>query len=159
MTRVVILGGGNVGDVAARLDAAEACIGERIGTITARSATYRTAPWGFHAESDFLNRAWAVETALGGEQTLDVLLAIEQELGRDREQECAQKSATGERYASRTLDLDVLLFGEQRIATERLQVPHPRLTEREFAMIPTEEVLGIGREELLQMVENIERQK
>lgn len=159
MTRVVILGGGNVGDVAARLDAAEACIGKRIGTVVARSATYRTAPWGFQAENDFLNRAWLVETSLGGEQTLDALLAIEQELGRDREQECEQKHLTGQRYASRTLDLDVLLFGEQRIATERLQVPHPRLTEREFAMTPAEEVLGIGREELLRMVENIERQK
>lgn len=159
MTRVVILGGGNVGDVAARLDAAESCIGKRIGAVVARSATYRTAPWGFQAENDFLNRAWLVETSLGGEQTLDALLAIEQELGRDREQECEQKHLTGQRYASRTLDLDVLLFGEQRIATERLQVPHPRLTEREFAMTPAEEVLGIGREELLRMVENIERQK
>ena len=159
MTRVVILGGGNVGDVVARLDAAEACIGKRIGAVVAHSATYRTAPWGFQAENDFLNRAWLVETSLGGEQTLDALLAIEQELGRDREQECEQKHLTGQRYASRTLDLDVLLFGEQRIATERLQVPHPRLTEREFAMTPAEEVLGIGREELLRMVENIERQK
>lgn len=159
MTRVVILGGGNVGDVAARLDAAERRIGERIGAVAARSATYRTAPWGFQAENDFLNRAWLVETPLGGEQTLDALLAIEQELGRDREQECAQKHLTGQRYASRTLDLDILLFGEQRIATERLQTPHPRLTEREFAMTPAEEVLGIGREELLRMVENIERQK
>lgn len=157
MTRVVILGGGNIGDVAARMDAAEALITERIGAIVAHSATYRTEPWGFHATEPFLNRAWVVETSLDGEQALDRLLAIECQAGRDRQKECDEKRATGQRYASRALDLDILLFGEQRISTERLQVPHPRLREREFAIVPTCEALGIGREELLRMIENIEK--
>lgn len=158
MSRVVILGGGNLGDVAERLDAAESRIAECIGEITSRSATYRSEPWGFHAEQEFLNRAWVVETSLDGEATLDRLLAIERELGRDREREGLEKRASGERYASRALDLDILLFGEQRIATERLQVPHPRMREREFALVPTCEALGIDREELLRMIETIEKE-
>lgn len=158
MSRVVILGGGNLGNVAEQLDAAESRIAECIGEIVSRSATYRSEPWGFHAEQEFLNRAWVVETSLDGEATLDRLLAIERELGRDREREGLEKRASGERYASRALDLDILLFGEQRIATERLQVPHPRMREREFALVPTCEALGIDREELLRMIETIEKE-
>lgn len=154
--RAAILAGGNTHDVAERLDRAERLLAERVGRVVARSSVRESEAWGFCA-ARFLNRAYIVETELEAEPLLDELQAIERELGRNREEELREKCATGERYASRPIDLDILLFGEQRIATERLTVPHALLLERDFALAPLGEVLGLSRAEIVELVKDIER--
>lgn len=154
----VILGGGNTGDVAARLEAAERLISERIGTVASHSALHRSRAWGFEA-ADFTNRAFVVRTAMPAERILDALQQIERELGRDREAERREKSRSGQAYASRGIDLDILLVGDERIETERLRVPHPRMLQREFAMVPASEATGIPEPELRQRIEKLERRR
>lgn len=154
--RAAILAGGNTHDVAERLDRAERLLAERVGRVVARSSVRESEAWGFCA-ARFLNRAYIVETELEAEPLLDELQAIERELGRNREEELREKCATGERYASRPIDLDILLFGEQRIATERLTVPHALLLERDFALAPLGEALGLSRVEIVELVKDIER--
>ncbi len=154
--KTVILGGGNVGDVHARLDEAERLMAERTGEIVARSSFYASRAWGFEAESDFVNRAWVVDTPLAPEALLDTLQEIENRLGRDRKTETEQKARSGERYTSRTMDLDILFYGEEHISGERLTIPHPLIMERDFVLDPLGEVLHMTREEIGKMILTIE---
>lgn len=95
-----------------------------------RSSLYRSAPVGYAQQPDFVNAVAQVESALDAHALLDRLLAIEQAQGRVRTR------ANG----PRTLDLDLLLYDEERIASERLVVPHPRMHERAFVLIPLTEI-------------------
>jgi 2-amino-4-hydroxy-6-hydroxymethyldihydropteridine diphosphokinase len=97
--------------------------------LTALSPVYRTPPWGPVPQDDFLNAVVALETALAPEALLDALLASEAARGRDR-------SAAAVRWGPRTLDLDLLLHGDTVLASERLTLPHPRLHERAFVLVP-----------------------
>jgi 2-amino-4-hydroxy-6-hydroxymethyldihydropteridine diphosphokinase len=97
--------------------------------VTALSPVYRTPPWGPVPQAHFLNAAAALETALAPEALLDALLGIETQRGRDR-------SPQAVRWGPRTLDLDLLLYGDVVLDTARLIVPHPRLAERAFALVP-----------------------
>lgn len=99
-------------------------------TLRARSRLYRTPPWGIVDQPDFVNAAAGLETALQPRQLLDALLAIEARAGRVR----------GVRNGPRTLDLDLLLYGDQVIATPDLTVPHPRLHERAFVLLPLADI-------------------
>ena len=144
---VIVLGGGNVGNTSARLAKAAKLMEERIGRVVGSSSQRESEAWGFEATEPFLNQAFAVKTTLPAEQVLETLLDIERELGRNRESEYQQKILRGEVYASRVIDLDILLYGEERIVTPHLQIPHPRLLQREFALAPLEELKGWSREE------------
>lgn len=154
----VILGGGNIGDAKSRLLRAEELIGKRIGVITSRSEWHTTEPWGFECSECFTNVAWVAETHLSATELLEELLAIEVELGRDRRAEYIAKVTGRQSYASRMIDLDILLYGNQVTVTPHLQVPHPKLLERDFAMVPMCQALGItvdeGRELILKIVNN-----
>lgn len=141
MARAVLITGGNRGDVRALLERAAGRIEERIGRIVRRSACYESAPWGFRAEQSFWNQVLEVETPLAPEELLDAVLAVEAELGRDRVREGLEKAATGERYASRTLDVDILFYDDEVIRTPRLEIPHPRLGGREFVLRPLCELM------------------
>lgn len=124
--------GGNLGDVPARLEKAIAVLGGTPGMrVTARSRFYRTPPWGNVAQPDFVNAAIAVETSLDAHALLDALLATERAFGRVRD---------GERWGPRTLDLDLLAFGDAVIDDERLAVPHPRIPERAFVLRPLADI-------------------
>jgi 2-amino-4-hydroxy-6-hydroxymethyldihydropteridine diphosphokinase len=103
-----------------------------MGRVVSRSSLYSTAPVGFAAQPRFMNAVVALETALEPRELLDKLLAIEQEFGRER--------PAGLVDGPRTLDLDILLFGELEISTPGLVVPHPRLAERAFALTPLNEI-------------------
>ena len=155
MTDVVILGGGNIGDVKSRLDTAETLIAERIGEVISRSEWYTTEPWGFESSADFTNRAWLVSTALEATEVLEHLLTIEVELGRNRKAEYCAKVLGHQSYADRMVDLDILLYGQRVVVTPHLQVPHPRLLERDFAMIPMCDVLGIDSDQGVELVRKI----
>ena len=122
--------GANLGDAAAALDAAAAALGALPGTtVLARSSTYRTAPVDATGP-DYLNAVVALRTGLSPEALLAGLQAIEAAHGRERPYH----------HAPRTLDLDLLLHGAARVDTPSLVVPHPRLHERAFVLVPLAEI-------------------
>ena len=134
---------------------AERLLAELGVRVVARSGNYSTKAWGCESEMLFTNAAWEVETALAAEELLDVLQEVEALLGRNREAESREKEQKGARYCSRTLDLDILFYDEEHIATERLKVPHPLIMEREFVITPVCELLQCSREELAERIERI----
>lgn len=143
IVRALIGLGGNLGEVRERLDAAIAALDVLPGVaVVARSRFYRTAPWGPVAQPDFINAAITVETSLPALELLDALLATERAFGRIRD---------GERWGPRTLDLDLLAYGDDVIDNERLSVPHPRIAERAFVLMPLADIAanaelpGVGR--------------
>ena len=105
---------------------------ESLGRVVCRSSLYSTAPVGFAAQPRFVNAVVALETELEPRELLDGLLAIEQEFGRER--------AAGFVNGPRMLDLDILLLGELTISEPGLEIPHPRLAERAFVLIPLNEI-------------------
>ena len=132
-TRVVAaLGlGGNVGEVAAAFVEALARLGSAQGVnLAAQSSVYRTPPWGELNQPDFLNMAALVETTLPARALLALCLDVERRLGRERR----------ERWGPRLIDIDILTYGEATIDEPNLKVPHPRLTERAFALAPLAEI-------------------
>ena len=131
-TLAYLLLGSNLGDRAALLAVARQQLAATAGEIVAESGLYETAAWGREDQPAFLNQALALRTALSAEALLAACLAAEQRAGRQRL----------ERWGSRTLDVDILLFGAQIIATPTLTVPHPRLAERRFALVPLAEIAG-----------------
>ena len=104
-------------------------MGERCGKIVAKSRLYESEPWGFKSEHWFLNQVVKIETALSPDDLMKELLEIEKELGRDR-------SVPHEGYVSRPMDLDILYYGNEIIDTQMVTVPHPRLHERRFTLLP-----------------------
>ena len=124
--------GANLGDRAAMLRAAlEQLAAEPEIVLVAVSGFRETDPVGLTEQPRFLNAAAAVDTELSARQLLDRLLAVERRLGRTR---------TAPRFGPRTIDLDLLLYGDAEIVEEGLQVPHPRLHERLFALEPLAEL-------------------
>jgi len=96
-------------------------------TFGRASRLYRTAPWGKADQPAFVNAAAAVSTVLSARELLDALLAIERAHGRERD---------GERWGPRVIDLDILVFGDASIDEPGLHVPHPRIAERAFVLLP-----------------------
>lgn len=96
------------------------------------SRLYRTAAWGVEAQPDFVNAVAMVETGLGARELLDALLSIERAHGRDRSRET--------RWGPRTLDMDLLVFGDEDIDEPGLRVPHPHIQERAFVLVPMAEI-------------------
>lgn len=142
MHRVTLLLGGNRGDMQATLHRAIELLERRVGAVRATSRIYRSEAWGFHAEEPFSNQAVIVETTLEAEPLLDATQSIEADLGRDREQEGEEKATTGERYCSRTMDIDIMFYDDEVISTPRLSIPHPLMQQREFALEPMCELEG-----------------
>lgn len=127
--------GGNLGDAATTLRAAQQALDGLPGTRLLRvSRLYRTPAWGKTEQPDFINAAALLETRLPARELLDGLLAIEREFGRTRAVDGS------DRWGARTLDLDLLLYGDIEIDEPGLHVPHPHLHERAFALLPLVEI-------------------
>ena len=125
--------GGNIGDVAEAFASALARMDALPGTQLLRaSRRYRTPAWGLAAQPDFLNAVAMLETRLPARDLLGRLFEIERAHGRDRAGET--------RWGPRTLDLDLLLYGDAVIDEPGLRVPHPHLHERAFALRPLLEI-------------------
>lgn len=154
--RAIILAGGNIGNTEEVMLRAELLLQAKGVEIVAKSALYTSKAWGFDAEQEFVNRAYEISTELESEALLDTLQQVEREAGRNREQELLSKAASGARYTSRILDLDIILFDREHIATERLSVPHPLVMQREFAITPICDLLECSREELGHLIAEIE---
>ena len=127
MTTAFIALGSNVGDSRALLASALSALNELASTqLAAVSPAYQSAAVGPGNQRDYLNLVARLETALPVDVLLEALQRIETEHGRERR----------ERWGARTLDLDILLYGDLRIDTPELTVPHPRMAERNFVLYP-----------------------
>lgn len=126
--------GSNLGDRRQLLHTAINEIAERVGRVEAISSCIETEPVGFDSVHLFLNMAVRVTTELDPYELLKVLKQLERDLGRTR------KSHDGVHY-DRTIDIDILLYDNLEVNSEELQIPHPRMWERDFVMRPLKEIL------------------
>jgi 2-amino-4-hydroxy-6-hydroxymethyldihydropteridine diphosphokinase len=121
--------GANLDDAAGSVEAAIARLAEA-GTVRVRSRLYRTKPWGEEAQPDFVNAVAGLDTELRPRELLAALQRLERELGR----------TPSYRWGPRRIDLDILTYGDERVDDEDLKVPHPRLAERAFVLVPLAEL-------------------
>lgn len=133
MQRALVAFGGNVGDARDTIARAiiQFCDGDRV-RLMARSSDYRTPPWGKTDQPAFINACIIIETGLTPLGLLDRAHEVERAFGRDRHHE--------ERWGPRSLDIDLLTYGDDRVETPALTLPHPRLFERAFVLVPLIEI-------------------
>lgn len=133
MAEALIALGGNIGDVRSTFDRALAmlCDGDAV-RLAARSSDYRTPPWGVVTQPPFVNCCAIIETALSPFALLERAQATERAFGRTRERE--------QRWGPRTLDIDLIAYDDTATATPDLVLPHPRLFERAFVLLPLAEI-------------------
>ena len=127
--------GANLGNRRDNLAAAVAALADdRRAAVVEHSAIYETEPWGYREQPDFLNCVVGVDTILSPVELLTLCKSIEERLGRQ----------PGRRFGPRVVDLDILLYGAQvvRLETPDLEIPHPRLHWRAFALLPLAEIAG-----------------
>lgn len=125
-----ILLGGNEGNVPAQLHKAAAMLEQYAGNIKRRSSLYQTAAWGNTDQPDFLNQVLIIETTLEPEALLAECLRIEKNLGRIRTI----------RNAPRTIDIDILFYGDRVYASQQLEIPHKEIPYRRFVLVPLDEL-------------------
>lgn len=132
MKRVFLSLGSNMGDRERNFARAIRHINFGIGQIVDLSGVYETEPWGFDADNKFLNMIVEIVTDLSAQEVLLIALEIEEKLGRIR------NDTVG--YSSRTLDLDILFYGNKIISDDNLIVPHPHIQNRKFILAPLAEI-------------------
>ncbi|WP_434400922.1 2-amino-4-hydroxy-6-hydroxymethyldihydropteridine diphosphokinase [Planococcus sp. 11815] len=132
MNEVYLSLGSNLGDRKAQLQEAVRLLQTNPSISNIKmSSIYETAPVGYLDQYAFLNLVIRLETSLSPLELLDICQEIEQVLHRERLV----------RWGPRTVDLDVLLYGQEQVATERLTIPHPRMYERAFVLVPLQELM------------------
>lgn len=141
MVSVVLLLGSNDNNASAVVDRAINIIREAIGEVQKISKAYISEPYGFSDANSFVNRAIEVETTLDAYELLRRINLIEALLGRDREEEIRIRTARGEQYASRPIDIDIVFYGDERFDDARLTIPYHFLDEREYALRPVAEIV------------------
>ncbi len=133
MASVLIALGGNVGDVRQTFRKAIANIcGMAQAGLLARSSDYATPPWGEQNQARFINACIEIDTGLDPHALLFTLHKIEKKFGRDR--------AAEQRWGPRTLDLDLIAYADAVLDKPELTLPHPRLFERAFVLVPLAEI-------------------
>lgn len=125
--------GTNLGDKEANLTSAINRIGEMIGAVTRRSSFIATEPWGFESDNAFLNCAVCVETTHTPMEVLRLTQHIEREIGR-------HTKSVGGIYHDRIIDIDILTYDDITMNTPLLTIPHPLMEQRDFVMIPLNEI-------------------
>ena len=130
MNSVYILLGGNLGNREKNLTMAGSYIEKEVGKIIKASSIYETASWGIAEQPDFLNQVLLVETNFSAEEIMEIILTIENKMGRTR----------AEKNASRIIDIDILFFNDEVINEPGLTVPHPQIQNRKFVLLPLNEI-------------------
>ncbi len=130
MNRAFLLTGGNLGNRSANLAIARDLINRQCGSIITASSLYETAAWGKTDQPAFLNQALEVYTSLNARQLIQKILKVEKEMGRVRE----------EKYGPRLIDIDILLFNQEKHNYHFLKLPHPEMQNRRFALLPLAEI-------------------
>ncbi|MDZ7743855.1 MAG: 2-amino-4-hydroxy-6-hydroxymethyldihydropteridine diphosphokinase [Bacteroidota bacterium] len=133
MNKAVISIGTNLGNREEHLKTALNRMQKHIGELCLKSSVYETEAWGFESEHAFLNMVIMIETELGPHELMKDLLMIEQEMGRQRQKK--------DSYSSRPIDLDILFYEALVLNDKELVIPHPRLHERNFVLVPAAEIL------------------
>jgi 2-amino-4-hydroxy-6-hydroxymethyldihydropteridine diphosphokinase len=131
MNNVVLLLGSNQGVRENHIANARFGILNEIGTVTAASSVYETAPWGNTDQGPFLNQVIVAETQLDAERILQRIFAIENGMGRVRTK----------KWESRIIDIDILFFNHEVIKTNDLVIPHPSIQLRKFTLVPLNEIM------------------
>ena len=133
MAEALLALGGNLGDPRATLDRAVAMLCDRDAVrLIARSSDYRTPPWGMTQQPAFINLCLAIATELSPRDLLGRALAVERALGRDRSHE--------QRWGPRAVDIDLIAYDDVTLNEADLILPHPRLFERAFVLVPLAEI-------------------
>ncbi len=127
---VYLLLGSNLGDRFLHLEKARQFIEKEIGKIIRKSSIYETQAWGEENQPDFLNQVMLVKTTLCPENLLNTIQVIEKKIGRYRH----------DKWGARIIDIDILFYGQEVIKNKNLQVPHPYLPFRRFALKPLSEI-------------------
>jgi 2-amino-4-hydroxy-6-hydroxymethyldihydropteridine diphosphokinase len=161
-TEVTLLLGSNAENAAEIVERAIAIIDLSVGKVVRTSKEYRSEAYGFTAEREFVNRAVVIMVECNAYEVLRRINLIEALLGRDRDEEMRIKSAKGEAYASRPIDIDIIFYGTETFNDERLTIPYHFLKERGYALRPVAEVvphfahpaLGTTTAEMLEALEN-----
>ena len=122
--------GGNMDDRMANLNTAKKWVEDEIGVIQKSSSIYETAAWGYTNQPDFLNQILIVQTLLDAGQLMDALLTFELKMGRKRDIP----------MGPRTIDLDIIYFNNDIVNNHLLTIPHPKLSERRFVLLPLVEI-------------------
>ncbi|MFN5421883.1 MAG: 2-amino-4-hydroxy-6-hydroxymethyldihydropteridine diphosphokinase [bacterium] len=130
MKKAYLLIGGNIGDRLYYLTQGNKLIEQQCGHILGTSSIYETAAWGKMDQAPFLNQVLLVETVLDPLSLLDTILDIENSLGRKRK----------EKYDARTIDIDILYYDNEKLETDILTIPHPKISERRFVLTPLAEI-------------------
>ena len=130
MNRAYLLIGGNVGDRKKNLTNARELLNDRCGSIVKTSSIYETAAWGKTDQPSFLNQALEFDTSLNARQLIRCILKVEKAMGRTRK----------EKYGSRNIDIDILLFNNEIHNYSFLKLPHPEMQNRRFALMPLAEM-------------------
>lgn len=130
MNLTYLLIGGNIGEREDNLIRARLFIEKQIGKIISVSSIYETASWGIKEQPDFLNQVLLIRTKFTAEKIMQVILSIENKMGRVRTQ----------KNASRIIDIDILFFNDEIISRENLTIPHPEIQNRKFALTPLNEI-------------------
>jgi len=137
--RYFILLGSNVGNRSGELEAARQLLSDSVGLPDRISAIYETAAWGKTDQQAFLNQVITGKTRLGAEEVMQQALAAEQRRGRVR----------GEKWAPRTIDIDLLFLDDQQVTSPLLTLPHPMLHLRKFTLVPLCEIFPDFRHPIL----------
>lgn len=132
MSKVILQTGGNLGNREKLIADANYYIEKQVGRILQMSSIYESEPWGFMHANRFLNQIVTVETNLQANEILNKVLEIESDLGR-------QRNNAG--YEGRTMDIDILFYDDIIIENKTLTIPHPRLHQRKFILMPLNEIL------------------
>lgn len=127
---IFLLLGSNLGDRLTNLDRGRILIEELTGSIVKKSSIYETSAWGKTDQPDYLNQAVQIETALRPNELLSACLNIEKKIGRQRI----------EKWGARLIDIDIIYFGGKIIHSNELIIPHPRMAERRFVLVPLTEI-------------------
>jgi 2-amino-4-hydroxy-6-hydroxymethyldihydropteridine diphosphokinase len=133
MKKVFLGIGSSLGSRESNLNDAVKNIAEFIGPVVASSSVYETEPWGFQSANQFLNIVAIVKTDLSPSELIDRILTIETKIGRIRNEE---------KYSSRVIDIDILFFDDLILDGKSLTIPHPKMHERKFVLVPLCEIAG-----------------
>jgi 2-amino-4-hydroxy-6-hydroxymethyldihydropteridine diphosphokinase len=129
-TLLYLLLGSNLGDRHHALSQAQGQLEQALGPATAVSSVYETAPWGLIHQPAFLNQVLGLYTLQLPGELLKITQGIEKKMGREKK----------EKWGARSIDIDILYYGDQRIQTDGLTIPHPLLHERRFTLVPLAEI-------------------
>jgi 2-amino-4-hydroxy-6-hydroxymethyldihydropteridine diphosphokinase len=131
MNKAILLIGGNLGDRTGHLKQAVEQIDRLVGKVEKISALYETAAWGVVEQPDYLNQGLEVSTEMDALTLLHTVLEIERKIGRIRQQ----------KWGARVIDIDVIFYNDEIINLPELKIPHPQLQNRQFVLIPLQEII------------------